>query len=187
MNEKMTREKKYKCDICPYAFENPSGLERHIKYQHSYNFKMHECYVCGKLSKTKESLDRHLKVHIVVKVKVRHKCDICPLVSFDNPSGLRKHNIVKHPDKVQKHECHHCGKVIKRKGDLNVHMKIHLTDTKEFKCDLCGKEFLERKNLNLHNTSFCPKITEKPKFDCGICGKTYSSRTSLNYHQNIIQ
>ena len=140
----MAREKKYKCDVCPYAFENPSGRDRHIKYQHANNFQMLECNVCGKLLKRKECLDSHLKVHLVVKV--RHKCEICPSVSFNNPSGLRKHNIVMHPDKVQKHECNHCGKVIKRKGDLNVHMKIHLTDTKEFKCDLCGKEFLERKN-----------------------------------------
>ena len=131
--------------------------------------------------KWKTSLDSHLKVHLVLKV--RHKCEICPSMSFDNPTGLKNHNLFVHPDKVQKHECNHCGKVIKRKGDLNVHMKIHLTDTKEFKCDLCGKEFLERKNLNLHKISFCPKITEKPKFDCEICGKTYFSQTSLSYHK----
>ena len=177
----MAREKKYKCKVCPYAFENPSGLERHIKYQHSNNFQMNECNVCGKLFKHKVGLDSHLKVHMFVKV--RHKCEICPLVSFANASGLKRHDIVMHSGKVQKHECHHCGKVIKRKGDLTVHMRIHLSDTKEFKCDMCGKEFLERKNLNIHKRSFCPKLTEKPKLHCEICKKTYSSLTSLTYHK----
>ena len=177
----MAREKKYKCQVCTYAFENPSGLERHIMHQHSNTFQMHECNVCGKLLKWKTSLNSHLKVHLFVKAK--HKCEICPSVSFENASGLKKHNIVMHSGKVQKHECHHCGKVIKRKRDLTVHMRIHLTDTKEFKCDLCGKEFLERKNLNTHTISFCSKIAIKTKFDCEVCHRTYSSKTSFNYHK----
>ena len=117
------------------------------------------------------------------KVIRKHKCNICPATSYNYPSGLKNHNDLMHSDNVQKHECHHCGKVIKRKGDLANHMKIHLTDTKEFKCDLCGKEFLERKNLNTHKISFCSKIAIKTKFDCEVCHRTYSSKISFDYHK----
>ena len=52
----------YKCNFCNSIFASPSGRRRHEKNQHINNGVEFECKICKLTYKTRDSLNRHLKL-----------------------------------------------------------------------------------------------------------------------------
>jgi uncharacterized Zn-finger protein len=76
------------------------------------------CDLCGKKVTTKSHLIRHMKTHDETAKATR--CSDCN-VFFKNEEAMQDHTATKHDSNI----CEVCGKLFKRKRDLEVHSKLH--------------------------------------------------------------
>ena len=53
----------YKCDPCPFVYEELKNLNAHKKLKHSATTEEFPCVTCGKTFNQKKSLKRHVKIH----------------------------------------------------------------------------------------------------------------------------
>ena len=71
----MAGEKKFKCEMCPYAASRKDTLQRHVKGVHE-KVKPHMCEKCHYAAARKIDLQSHVKrVHEKDKP---YKCEMCP-------------------------------------------------------------------------------------------------------------
>lgn len=82
----------------------------------------YECEHCGRVSKRREDLIRHLKIH-VEKSPVDHICNICD-IAFKSKQNLKRHVQVIHEDIGRPYLCDLCNKSFKRKDDVYKHIGI---------------------------------------------------------------
>ena len=95
-----------------------------------------QCEKCHKYFSTKESLSKHIRVHLGVK---KFHCQICE-VSFVQNHELKSHVRKKHPKDGGAPEnfyCDQCSKKFSEKYVLNHHIKyVHEITEKNYHCDL---------------------------------------------------
>ncbi|XP_037046030.1 zinc finger protein 236-like isoform X2 [Bradysia coprophila] len=110
----------------------------------------------------------------------------------------------------KKVKCEICSAVLKSKGILNSHMRIH-SDHKEFRCEICSKEFRRKEQLKEHlpthfrgygltNADFASTplnalslqykpIVKTKDFRCATCSKVvpngYHLRNHMASHSNF--
>ncbi|XP_060093583.1 zinc finger and SCAN domain-containing protein 31-like [Heteronotia binoei] len=136
----------------------------------------------------------------ILKKKKRSKGSGCKKFFRDELNLNRTHAGEK------QHECSVCGKIFRRRSDLNSHQRTH-TGEKPYPCVNCGKRFNRSTNLISHQRihtgekpykcvdcgkNFCHKsglirhrrthTGEKP-YTCSECGKSFSQRQHLITHQ----
>ncbi|XP_042577063.1 gastrula zinc finger protein XlCGF8.2DB-like [Cyprinus carpio] len=73
--------------------------------------------------------------------------------------------------------CTQCGKSLKTKRILKIHMSVH-TEEKPFTCDQCGKSFTQKEQLKGHMRIH---TGEKP-FKCHECRERFFSKSHLERH-----
>jgi len=161
------------CKVCGKTFQNGLRLKIH-QQQHPKTPHKHVCTICGKSWLLKSRLTSHMLNHTKAK---SFTCSICS-ATFDRPSGLSSHMIVKHNVGV-KLKCAVCNQSCTTKSRLETHMRVH-TNEKPFKCSLCPIAYKQSTDLKRHINSF--HLKQKPCFPCETCGKSYSKRFLLNAH-----
>lgn len=177
----------YVCEKCAFCTQRLRSFQRHLR-QHNLNIwpngypvkkkrkpitKTFQCNLCNRMFSTAYRLQRHSLNHNV------HKCGLCEK-EFNSSSTLRDHIQYVHLGKY--YQCHFCGKQIRHKSDLLVHLRKHSTSTNTYKCDACPKKFRTVYHLRRH---FKRLHREAGEFTCQYCGKTVKYKASLLRHMRV--
>ncbi|XP_008487973.1 zinc finger protein 808-like [Diaphorina citri] len=158
------------CPKCNRDYRNPRNMRKHLRRVHT-SVRKYGCDECGKMLKSRDSLNTHKKIQHEgkkVKVKYEYECDYCG-AKYPNKYTLSDH-ISGHTG-IPNHICKICNKGYACAASLKIHnIKTHLQFTgvpiEKFKCDLCDKEFFEKKKLNKHKN-----WAHGDKFHlCKVCG-----------------
>ena len=89
-------DKKFKCELCPYATEGKSDLKKHIEGVHE-KIRSQICKECGYAASEKGTLRRHiLRKHEKIK---RHVCNECGK-AFPLKYDLKLHEIGVHKAQI---------------------------------------------------------------------------------------
>lgn len=175
--------KNHICNICGYAAAFKSALKAH-ENKHLHDFRYH-CDVCGKGFHEKHQLKTHMNFH---SRNQPFSCNICGKAFFYK-HYLTRHKRTTHPE-VQKdgstksfegHECEFCGRVLKHKKTLLLHMSSHTGGNRTFLCDICGRSFRTNHQLEAHKRVH---TGEKP-FVCDVCAKAFGKKSSLRMHMCV--
>ena len=109
---------------------------KHIKRTHPKEENPENtCYICGKNSKSRLDLKRHVQ-------GVPHDSEeVCPICGI-SVKRLHQHMTSVHANESDKLTCDSCGYVAKNKKYLYQHIQRTHTDPGDYKhvCDKCGKK-----------------------------------------------
>lgn len=198
----------FTCRFCQTVFKNQlNKMFRHINYHKRRVVKQAEikktreeseslvCCHCGKIYRTKQILQQHIKRHFDIGDK--YKCQKCPQ-KFKSWGELFYHNAVHTTER--NFICEICSKGFKSKRDLRNHRIRHETkDVKTFQCPHCLIFLKSRYTLNRHILIHTGKLRisyldqklsrylftgEKP-FNCNYCDKAFTQKNELNKHLRI--
>ena len=171
------KRKKQNCDnVCEKCGRHflTSNFYLHRKYcQLNLTFA---CDQCDKVYKTKQGLDRHVKVDHGA-VKEQYVCDVCKR-SFKYRATVVEHMRMYHLERPIK--CEHCDASFIKQSSLDEHLRKHL-GKRPFRCEICDKSFVRKTLLLRHKESH---LTER-NVVCDVCNKAFKSKTSLQQHKKI--
>ncbi|XP_061494940.1 PR domain zinc finger protein 4 isoform X2 [Rhineura floridana] len=167
-----SKERKWKCSMCPQAFISPSKL--HVHFMGHMGMKPHKCDFCSKAFSDPSNLRTHLKIHTGQK---NYHCALCGK-SFTQKAHLESHMVIHTGEKNLK--CDYCDKLYMRRQDLKQHVLTH-TQERQIKCPQCGKLFLRTNHLKKHLNSH----EGKRDYVCEKCSKAYLTKYHLTRHLKI--
>uniref|UniRef100_A0A663M5R0 PR/SET domain 4 n=1 Tax=Athene cunicularia TaxID=194338 RepID=A0A663M5R0_ATHCN len=167
-----SKERKWKCSMCPQAFISPSKL--HVHFMGHMGMKPHKCDFCSKAFSDPSNLRTHLKIHTGQK---NYRCTLCDK-SFTQKAHLESHMVIHTGEKNLK--CDYCEKLFMRRQDLKQHVLTH-TQERQIKCPKCDKLFLRTNHLKKHLNSH----EGKRDYICEKCSKAYLTKYHLTRHLKI--
>ncbi|XP_044297057.1 PR domain zinc finger protein 4 isoform X2 [Varanus komodoensis] len=167
-----SKERKWKCSMCPQAFISPSKL--HVHFMGHMGMKPHKCDFCSKAFSDPSNLRTHLKIHTGQK---NYRCALCEK-SFTQKAHLESHMVIHTGEKNLK--CDYCDKLFMRRQDLKQHILTH-TQECQIKCPQCEKLFLRTNHLKKHLNSH----EGKRDYVCEKCSKAYLTKYHLTRHLKI--
>ncbi|XP_005091685.1 uncharacterized protein LOC101862999 [Aplysia californica] len=143
-------------------------------------YKPAVCEICGAVFKRGDRMKHHLILHTN---KDMYQCDICHL-NLANPFALKKHKLLHvksefgtAPSQDKNFVCEVCGKLMKSKRRLKLHMTVH-TGEKIFNCNVCQMEFSSLARLTNHKKEH----QSNKQFICDVCGSAYGRSQDLKTH-----
>ena len=167
-HQKKEHGKTTMCSICQFQAICPSEYDRHMLKHDEPSIC---CNECGKLFKTKQGLENHMKLH---RNMFNFKCTECEksFVSI----GLRTSHI-KHVHMDSQFSCSFCGKLFRYKANMEWHTAIH-TGEKKYNCKFCDRAFrtpkLRKDHGNIH-------LGIRP-YECKECPKKFTKSGGLHVH-----
>ena len=129
--------------------------------------RLFSCEVCGKKSKKRSNLERHMRVH---DGKRPYDCKKC-YKSFKYPSNLKDHMISRHSGDKQ-FSCEKCLKLFRRKSSLKEHLRWRR----------CSKEGNEKPRTTGSEEA---KKKVVPQYKCDLCNFTMDRQVNLEAHMLV--
>jgi len=172
----------YQCNVCNKEFRGPRYYRMHMKtncfrdapvQNVKVDTKIFECDLCEKKFKWKQALNVHKQKHTGIYRK--HPCKECDK-TFNSAAAAYSHVKLCHTERLA---CHHCGKLICGKKNLEIHIAtVHLGE-RSYLCDICGDALKSQGALKKHRKIH---TGEKP-YVCDSCGKSFSSCGAMTTHK----
>lgn len=152
--------------------ENESSDDGEIKRTRKiYEKKEYECATCNKKCASKQSLTKHMEIHIKDekgdKVMNRGSDD-----DSDFDGGLDW--------PMDNHECLTCKKRYSTKKSLLRHQLLH--EEPNFECDICNVKFYRKDKLKAHYDKCSEKNPDQVR-KCNICGDSFENNDLLKEHR----
>jgi len=170
----------HNCKLCGLGFESSKNLKMHLKYHKFEQSGVIKCTVgkCNRTFTASVDLKKHMESH--------SKSSIEPLdYSFLDPQAL--------DDPQRKvNECPLCSKIIKDRGQLQVHVLKHRTETPGvLKCIYkgCGQTFAVVSDLKEHSRHHWDlSKSEERSIVCNVPGCNYATTTKklLFKHKHVM-
>ncbi|XP_033835493.1 zinc finger protein 513-like isoform X1 [Periophthalmus magnuspinnatus] len=157
---KTSKNKLYRCSLCPFFSHYPYHLTRHLLTHNST--KSHRCPHCSYASSHQDNLRRHLRVHTGEKP---FACSTCSY-ACGNLANLKRHERV-HTGAKPFH-CFVCGYSCNQSMNLKRHMLRH-TGYKPYECEECSyttghwDNYKRHQRKHGHNTENWDKTKYKTK------------------------
>ncbi|EAT45834.1 AAEL002930-PA, partial [Aedes aegypti] len=126
---------------------------------------------CGKQYSNKVTRDRH-EILVHCEDNYKHTCDQCG-EKFKYRSSYNYHFAVKHQSQMV--PCPICGKLLKHKSLIKVHVRRH---GGHFPCPVCGKVLQKKYSLDVHMRTH---TKEKP-YSCELCSQRFMLKVQLKTH-----
>ncbi|KAM9313090.1 PR domain zinc finger protein 4 [Gastrophryne carolinensis] len=167
-----SKERKWKCTVCPRSFTSSSKLNVH--YMGHMGMKPHKCEFCSKAFSDPSNLRAHLRIHTGQK---NHRCTLCDK-SFTQKAHLASHMVIHTGEKNLK--CDFCEKMFMRRQDLKQHTLTH-TQERQIQCPKCDKHFCRTNHLKKHLNSH----EGKRDYVCEKCSKAFLTKYHLTRHLKI--
>ncbi|KAM4678101.1 PR domain zinc finger protein 4 isoform 1-T4 [Discoglossus pictus] len=167
-----SKDRKWKCSMCPRAFSSSSKLNVH--YMGHMGMKPHKCEFCSKAFSDPSNLRTHLRIHTGQK---NYRCGLCDK-SFTQKAHLASHMVIHTGKKNLK--CDFCEKMFMRRQDLKQHVLTH-TRERQIKCPKCDKHFYRTNHLKKHLNSH----EGKRDYVCEKCSKAFLTKYHLTRHLKI--
>uniref|UniRef100_H0VZF0 PR domain zinc finger protein 4 n=1 Tax=Cavia porcellus TaxID=10141 RepID=H0VZF0_CAVPO len=159
-----SKERKWKCSMCPQAFISPSKL--HVHFMGHMGMKPHKCDFCSKAFSDPSNLRTHLKIHTgklgwaslfaacgfgVLAGQKNYRCALCDK-SFTQKAHLESHMVIHTGEKNLKErqiKCPKCDKLFLRTNHLKKHLNSH-EGKRDYVCEKCTKAYLTKYHLTRH-------------------------------------
>ncbi|XP_072946928.1 uncharacterized protein [Epargyreus clarus] len=168
-----------RCAHCAACFPNINAFYKHFKTNHSF-----VCDHCGKKSRTKYTLEKHMKHHFVPNV-----CLICNK-QYASRNSLRNHCELKHKSTCR--ELAYCVPCDKQFANAALY-KRHVTgsaahaaerdaggDKKQFSCPICNNMYSRKTYMMNHYRHVHMK---QSKHYCADCDRHFLNRTRYVEHR----
>lgn len=124
-----------------------------------------------------------IRIHIEIHApNDNYKCTLCDYTT-NRKQNMRNHKKKHNECTVEKKSiiCDKCGKVVKYKPAMNVHMKIHeLGISSDLICKLCNIPYVSENSIVVHTLQF--HNNEKPQFACPKCSKAFFFEENMKIH-----
>lgn len=145
------------------------------------------CAKCNESFTAKAGYNDHIRKEHKRDVQTCLKCN----ASLKNINRLRRHMTQMHDSKLSI-TCDICKSTFQSKGQLSVHMRIHIK--KSFICDICGQELRSLESINRHRLTHSHEqsaTTDDRRrtgnklnghLPCSLCSNTYSRSATLREH-----
>nr|XP_006820925.1 PREDICTED: zinc finger protein 91-like [Saccoglossus kowalevskii] len=166
-----SEERKFVCDVCGFRFEQKVMLTVH-KRRHS-EIKRYACDECPKRFVQRTEMVVHKRTHSKNKM---FKCKNCHK-SYTSRSYQKEHEKECVNGVLNRYPCHICGKQLRHKNYLKVHLYKH-TGEKKHQCETCGKKFFEKTVLKQHKRIH---TKEKP-YKCDVCDMRFGWQCAKKSH-----
>ena len=171
--------KKITCPSCNLILER-KNIARHLK---THQNTMLHCTKCTKKFKSKEGVDRHMKIHKQIN------CNLCDM-TFGRQKQFKKHTREAHSTrktlKVENKKCEDCDKVFSRPWRLRQHQQtVHgqtsdATIQQVFKCKYCNALVQSDTEIKKHLKIYHRDIS----FECEDCKSIFFTKKAWIRHMN---
>ncbi|XP_053407621.1 zinc finger protein 1 homolog isoform X9 [Mercenaria mercenaria] len=167
-------EKRITCPVCSKGFYRVDEMRQHLIHIHENRAQYeHICEVCGKMYKSRSSLQSHTYKHCS-KPRDDTKCKICAKILSCKKKRLEHEK--RHTEGFKISKCTLCNRFFKNSAD---HKKVcsGMQETEKHECAECGSVFLESKYLANHMKKHHGLL-----YQCTGCGEAFSDRKTALGH-----
>ncbi|CAL8143468.1 unnamed protein product [Orchesella dallaii] len=148
-------EEDEKCPHCETIFSSKLTRDFHIAKRHQDILLT--CTVCNFTAKGYQHYQMHMETSKAHATTQKFSCELCGK-QYWALTGLEQHRRKEHFKELRLQSnlitCQECGKVLKGKESLNLHIKFVHHGENNFSCEFCGKAFKKEKALQIHLNSF---------------------------------
>ncbi|XP_032691282.1 zinc finger protein 808-like isoform X2 [Odontomachus brunneus] len=184
----------YKCHLCAKVFELKEDVKQHCLNEHpklktlntlrqitspikiAGSQNNYQCISCNITFSNEQAYRNHVNSH-KKKESLRAKINETKVFPVSNPLSGSQIGILQ----PVKFSCNVCSKEFDNVGEVGIHTKTHLEETKEkesLKCNICKKLCKNNAAYNEHMKQHLANA-----YPCPTCSKAFINKTTLKIHQ----